>query len=122
MGLMPHRGSEAAFVAHPVGVAAGGDQQGCGDLGADAEDVQECGCVVGDELGDVLVQFVGLVVEVQPDGRRRAGIVWLPHGGCGLRRPGPTRTPREAAGVNPIPDPLVIVWAGSVHFRRPYME
>ena len=54
---------EGAFVAEPLGVVAGGDEQSGGALDADPEPGQELGGGVGDEWFEDGVEFGGFGLE-----------------------------------------------------------
>jgi hypothetical protein len=64
-------GGEAGLAGQPVGIAAGGDQQRGGDLGADAVLVQEHSGRLGGDRDDRVAQFLDLDAEVEPASGRR---------------------------------------------------
>src|SRR5918995_4575705 len=59
-------GGEAGFAAEPVGVVAGGDEQGAGGVGADPEQGDEAGRGFRDEAVEVVVELGDLVVQPVP--------------------------------------------------------
>jgi hypothetical protein len=63
--ITPARTSQNATApaAQPVGVVAGGNEQGSGVVGANAAAGQQVGSVVGEGGGDLLVQLADLVGE-----------------------------------------------------------
>ena len=56
---------EGTFVADPVRVLAGGDEERAGGVGADAETFDHLGCGLGDERCEKPVEGVDLVVEFE---------------------------------------------------------